>query len=68
MTWEYVCKMMIERLAGGEVRARYGGQIIKVLMTEYPELYLNDIIPEDSQIMCVINGVLIAYGQNMILN
>lgn len=29
MTWTYVCKMMIERLAGGRIRAKYGDQIIK---------------------------------------
>ena len=66
MTWNYVCKMAIERLAGGRVRAQYGDQIIKILMAEYPELYLNDMIPEDHQLTPIINGVLIAYGEEML--
>lgn len=66
MTWTYVCKMMIERLAGGRIRAKYGDQIIKVLMAEFPELYMNDMTPEDYQLMPIINGVLIAHGEEMV--
>jgi hypothetical protein len=58
--------MKIEQLAGGRIRAQYGDQIIKILMAEFPNLYLNDTIPEDYQFMPIINGVLIAYGEEMI--
>ena len=64
--WAHERAKEIYALAGERIYRRYGECILNVLKTEYYDEYMNNIPIDKQAVMNVINGVLIAYGEEMI--
>ena len=66
MMWKYGCARTIVQLAGERIYRRYGEHILNILKAEYYDLWQESVQPREEQIKCVINGVLIAHGEEMV--